>query len=77
MDPNRLRKFVGQRIRALRQYRGLTQAELAESAHLSVEHVSRIERNVKAPSLSSIAAISEALEVQPRALFDFSDIIDQ
>jgi DNA-binding XRE family transcriptional regulator len=58
----------GQRVRAFRRSRGLTQADLAAGAHLDRKTINRIENSQYSPSLSSVFAIAEALEVEPRDL---------
>jgi DNA-binding XRE family transcriptional regulator len=58
----------GQRVRAFRRSRGLTQADLAADAHLDRKTINRIENSQYSPSLSSVFAIAEALEVEPREL---------
>ena len=46
----------------------MTQRELAESARLSPEFVSRIERGVTSPSLDTLVRICRALECTPNDL---------
>lgn len=66
-----LLKRVGQRVRKLRTLAGLTQADLAESANLSPEFVSRVERGVKAPSLVILDRVARALGVTLAELLTF------
>ena len=66
----RLRQF-GERLRSLRQLEALTQAELAEKADISFEHVNKMERGAAAPSFATICALADALEVEPAHLFLF------
>jgi transcriptional regulator with XRE-family HTH domain len=68
-DPRRetLRK-LGERVRALRQDRGLTQESLARSLDLSVAYVSLIERGGRNPPFTTVVAIAGALGVAPREL---------
>ena len=54
---------VGLQIRALRICHGLTQADLAEAAGLSVPYISHIERGRKTVSLGSLLRIADALNV--------------
>jgi len=70
-DPRRevLRK-LGERVRAARQQRGLTQQSLAESLDLSVAYVSLIERGGRNPPYTTVIAIARALGVSPRTIFD-------
>lgn len=52
---------LGNRIRAFRESRGMTQEELAGAAGISVKHVSVLERGIKEPRLSTIVNVAEAL----------------
>lgn len=54
-------KRIGQKIRAMRKVRKLTQAELAEHANLSVPYISHIENGIKQASLQAVVNIAEAL----------------
>ena len=60
-----LRK-LGERIRALRHERGLTQEALADSLDLSVAYVSLIERGGRNPPYTTVVALALALGVSPR-----------
>lgn len=66
---------VGQRIKAAREVRGLTQEELAARAELSATHVSVIERGLKVPNLDSFVAIANALGVSADTLL--IDVVDR
>lgn len=61
-------KAVGQRIKAAREAKNLTQEDLAALADLSPTHVSVIERGVKATKLDTFVAIANALEISADAL---------
>lgn len=54
---------VGQRIRALREKRGLSLRSLAELCGLSINAISRIERGENSPTVSSLHQLASALEV--------------
>ena len=58
-------KAVGQRIKAAREARNLTQEELAALVNLSTTHVSVIERGLKVTKLDTIA---NALDVSADSL---------
>jgi transcriptional regulator with XRE-family HTH domain len=62
-------RYVGSNVRRWRTRRGLTQAGLAEAADLDLRFVQRIERAAGVPSLRTLLAIADALEVGPAALF--------
>lgn len=61
-------KEFGERIRAQRIEKGLTQLELAEGAGVDRKTISRIENSRFSPSLINIYAIADALEVEVRDL---------
>ena len=61
-------KAVGQRIKAAREAKNLTQEELAALVNLSTTHVSVIERGLKVTKLDTFVAIANALEVSADAL---------
>ena len=63
----------GRQIRRLRTNIGETQEEIANRAAMHVTYLSGIERGLRNPSLTSIRALAEALEVPIEALFDFDD----
>ena len=73
MQLERFRILFGRRLRLLRQLESLTQAELAERAGISLEHVNKLERGAAAPSMASIIGLARALETEPANLFLFSD----
>ena len=56
-------KQLGERIRALREKRSLTQEQLAEKADISVKHISNIERGTVKVSLQYMTAVANALEI--------------
>jgi DNA-binding XRE family transcriptional regulator len=55
-------------VRATREQRGLTQAELASRAGTTPSHISRFERDVRRPPLALAQAISDALDLRPPPL---------
>jgi transcriptional regulator with XRE-family HTH domain len=58
------------RIRELRQQRGMTLADLAGQVGMSIPHLSDLETGKKRFNATNLAALAEALEVTPSALFD-------
>ena len=58
-------KNVGKNIQRVRNEMGFTQAELAEIAGFSVNHISRIETGNGTMSLDSLVAIANALNTTP------------
>ena len=67
-------KAVGQRIKAAREAKNLTQEELAALVNLSTTHVSVIERGLKVTKLDTFVAIANALAVSADALL--MDVVD-
>jgi transcriptional regulator with XRE-family HTH domain len=68
IEPN-----VGQRIRELRNSRGLTLRALAESCGLSANAISLIERGENSPTVSSLHQLATALEVSITDFFNDGD----
>jgi DNA-binding XRE family transcriptional regulator len=54
---------LGQTIRAAREARGLTQADLADRAHVAQAYLSYLEQDQREPSLSIAARIARELEI--------------
>ena len=52
---------VGQRIRAARETRGLSQVKLAAAAHISQGYLSQLEQDELEPALSIAARIAHAM----------------
>ena len=68
-----LKVQFGKQIRALREHKQLTQEQLAEAAHISVDFLSLIERGRNAPSFGVLEKLAKALEVAVKELFDFDE----
>lgn len=60
---------LGRRIQMLRKEKGLTQEQLAETANLSVDAISGIERAAFSPSLKTIERLASALGVSAEVTF--------
>ncbi len=58
-------KLIGNNIRRRRHELKMTQAQLAERAHVSDVHISHIETAKAAMSLESLLAICQALKTTP------------
>ena len=54
---------IGKRIRERRLELKLTQEDLARALHLTPQHISGIEQDKRAPSLTSLAKLAEELGV--------------
>ena len=65
-----VRKFLGQRLRALRKQRLLCQERLGHRSGLSGKFIGEVERGEKSISIDSLYRVSVALEVPLRDLTD-------
>jgi transcriptional regulator with XRE-family HTH domain len=65
-----VRTFLGQRLRALRKQRRLTQARLGHHAGLSGKFIGEVERGEKSISIDSLYRVSVALRIPLRELTD-------
>lgn len=74
MGHNRDLKYIaafGENLRKLRLSKKLAQEELAYRCELPLSQIGRIERGVRAPTLSTILILAKGLGVEPKVLFDF------
>ena len=71
MDEESIKKFFGQRIKELRQKKGLTQEQLAEMIDIGERNLSKIECGNVFAKAKTIAKIINSLEIQPQELFEF------
>lgn len=60
---------LGQRLRAVRQERGLTLKDVASAAGFSVGFISQVERGITVPSLTSLLSIGQALGIDTNDFF--------
>ena len=63
-------KAIGQRIKATRKQKRLTQENMAEYLDISVSYTSRLERGVEKINLETLVKIATLLEVPPSFLLD-------
>jgi transcriptional regulator with XRE-family HTH domain len=68
-----LRVLFGRRLEQLRKQRKITQERLAEAIGVSSYTIRRWEKAIDAPEFDRLEVIAEALGVEPKELFDFSD----
>jgi transcriptional regulator with XRE-family HTH domain len=61
---------LGQRLRARRLARGLSQAALAEMVGLSPNYIGLLERGLKLPTIDTLACIAKAVGARPAELLD-------
>ena len=64
-------KIIGNRIRMIRNDKGLSIEELAEKADINTTHLGRIERGETVPKLDSIEKIVNALGITFEELFRY------
>jgi len=57
-------------VRSVRLARGLSQEALGDIAGLHMTEISRLERAVREPRLSTIVKLAQALGVSPASLLD-------
>lgn len=65
-------KLLGERIRKVRKEKKMSQEDLADASGLGLSQIGRMERGVINATLSSVFAISRALEIEVSALFTFT-----
>lgn len=63
-------KFVGEKIKSLRETKNITIEELAERSGLALEQVHRIEDNIDLPSLAPLIKIARVLGVRLGTFLD-------
>jgi transcriptional regulator with XRE-family HTH domain len=69
MDGQTIKDTLGKNIKILRARRGLSQADLAEKADMSITFLSTIERGIKFPLPDIMSKIANALGVEVNELF--------
>jgi len=65
MEINLNYRLIGQRIKAIRKKRGMTQEQLAELADISPQHCSGIETGGAKVSLPALVRLCNALDATP------------
>jgi len=70
MKINQLQQKIGQRIRELRESKGITQQDLAAVCNFEKANLSRIEAGRTNPTVSTLYKISQALEITISELVD-------
>jgi transcriptional regulator with XRE-family HTH domain len=69
MDGQAIKNILGKNIKIFRARRGLSQADLAEKADISIPFLSNIERGIKYPQPEMLAKIVNTLGVEVNELF--------
>jgi transcriptional regulator with XRE-family HTH domain len=62
--------ILARNVAATRANRGLSQAQVSKRSGVHVTEVSRIERGLREPRLSTIVRLARAMEVKPARLLD-------
>ena len=68
---------LANRIRDLRKRRGLSQEELSENSKLSLRTIQRIEKGESVPRGDTLIKLTQALEVTPDDLLEWTAIDDR
>lgn len=68
--PNPIDISVGQRVRAIRELRGLTQTDLAKATGVTFQQIQKYERGTNRVSASRLMLISHALGQPVSAFFE-------
>ncbi|MFW5436327.1 helix-turn-helix domain-containing protein [Paenibacillus apiarius] len=61
---------IGENIKRIRKSRGFTQSQLADKANISRSYLADLERNRYNPSLSTLVAISAALNIEATEMME-------
>ncbi|WP_461255799.1 helix-turn-helix domain-containing protein [Treponema sp. R80B11-R83G3] len=69
MQEQELKEKVGKNIKFFRFRKQLSQADLAEKAHISITSLSDIERGNNFPQAKTLCNLAQALDVEVWALF--------
>lgn len=62
---------LGQKVRDLRNHRGLSQESLADLSKTSLKTIQRVEQGISSPRSYTLNSICQALEVEPESLRTF------
>lgn len=74
MPTNNVRLFtkkIGNRVCDLRKQKGISQRNLSYDADIDISTLSRLERGLLNPRISTLMAIAKVLEVPVKELLDF------
>lgn len=61
---------IGDRLRKVREARGLTRAEFGERVGLSTDRIQKYENGIRKPKMEMVRAFADVLEVSPLALIE-------
>ncbi len=71
MNENEFKKKIGLNIKSLRVKKDYKQSDLADFAQLNRNSIGKIERGQQNFTISTLFAIANILEVEPKKLLDF------
>lgn len=63
--------LFGKHLKKMREGKGMSQEELANTAEVSLPQITRIERGVINPTICTIKSLAKGLEVSTATLFAF------
>ena len=69
--------LIGNKIKALRLKKGLTQEELGERTDLTKGYISQLERDLNSPSIETLFSILEVLGSKPKDFFDDTNEVEK
>lgn len=72
MTEDEFYKYLGCRIKFLREKACLTQDKLAEKAGISLDYLGKIEVNINKPGLKTVLKLANALDIEIKELFVFN-----
>lgn len=72
-DPEEVKERVGRRVAELREEKGLTQADVAESIGTTVPNLQRIEYGTQNVTIETMTKIANAIGVKVAAFFADSE----
>ena len=61
----------GKRLKEIRKRKGLTQEQLADLMGMEVNNISYLEQGKHLPKKENLEKLCQALDVEPKELFDF------
>jgi len=64
-----LTDHFAERMKVLREEKGLTQEKLAEAAKVSLNYVTALECSRRSPSFAMVEKIAKAMKIDPRQFF--------
>ncbi|WP_242111970.1 helix-turn-helix domain-containing protein [Luteimonas aquatica] len=67
-DSKSVQKAFGEALREVRAGRGLSQQDLALESELDRTYISLLERGLRQPTMTTLIALAEALDVDPTIL---------